>query len=147
MPSTMPGMKGTNAKTGKALDGIDHLRQSVTDILTTPIGSRVMRREYGSKLPRLVDAPITRPFLLELYAATAEALARWEPRFTLGTVKASSAQPGLVVLDLTGDFLLDGQTITIEGVVIQSGRTIGAGSSNLISQQVIINELAVVAGA
>lgn len=27
---------------------LDHIRQSVQDILTTPIGTRIMRREYGS---------------------------------------------------------------------------------------------------
>lgn len=118
MRSTMPRMEGTNAKTGKALGGLDHLRQSITDILTTPIGSRVMRRKYGSRLRRLVDAPMNRSTLLDIYAATADALARWEPRFQLEQVVASSAQPGRVALDLTGIYLPDGQTITIQGVVI-----------------------------
>lgn len=118
MRSTMPCMEGTNAETGKALGGLDHLKQSITDILTTPIGSRVRRREYGSRLRRLVDAPMTRDTILDIYAATAEAIARWEPRFLVTQVVASSAQPGLVVLDLTGDYLPDGQTITIQGVVI-----------------------------
>lgn len=31
--------------TGKAIGELAHLRQSVGDILTTPIGSRVMRHE------------------------------------------------------------------------------------------------------
>ncbi len=39
-------MKGMSAETGKALEGLEHLKQSITDILTTPIGSRIMRREY-----------------------------------------------------------------------------------------------------
>ncbi|NKD46356.1 phage baseplate protein, partial [Haematospirillum jordaniae] len=69
-------MNGTNAKTGKPLSGLDHLSQSIRDILTTPVGSRVMRRDYGSRLPSLVDAPVNRSTILELYAATAEALAR-----------------------------------------------------------------------
>ncbi len=114
-----PAMQGINAKTGKALGGIAHLRQSITDILTTPIGSRVMRREYGSRIRRLIDAPTNRDTLLDIYAATAEALARWEPRFSLTSVKATSASPGKIVLDLTGDYKPDGQTITIEGVIVQ----------------------------
>nr|VFK47168.1 MAG: hypothetical protein BECKTC1821D_GA0114238_104214 [Candidatus Kentron sp. TC] len=40
-------MAGMSAFTGKHFSDIAHLRQSITDILTTPIGSRVMRREYG----------------------------------------------------------------------------------------------------
>lgn len=39
-------MNGISATTGRPLSGIDHLRQSIRDILTTPIGSRVMRRLY-----------------------------------------------------------------------------------------------------
>ena len=51
---------GMNRETGKSIDGVDHLRQSVTDILTTRIGQRVMLRKYGSNLPELVDLPTNR---------------------------------------------------------------------------------------
>ena len=34
-----------NRNTGRAVAGLEHLRQSVADILTTPVGSRVMRRD------------------------------------------------------------------------------------------------------
>lgn len=67
-------MRGMSATSGKELEGLDHLKQSIIDILTTPIGSRVMRRDYGSRLFELVDRPINRDFTLEIYAATAEAL-------------------------------------------------------------------------
>ena len=52
----MEGMDGT---TGAKLAGIDHLRQSIRDILTTRIGTRVMRRDYGSDLPGLIDRPMS----------------------------------------------------------------------------------------
>jgi phage baseplate assembly protein W len=39
-------MRGMNNKTGKELEGIKHLKQSMIDILTTPTGSRIMRRDY-----------------------------------------------------------------------------------------------------
>lgn len=35
---------------------LDHIRQSVQDILTTPIGTRIMRREYGSLIYQLIDS-------------------------------------------------------------------------------------------
>ncbi|NYZ70451.1 baseplate assembly protein W, partial [Endozoicomonas sp. SM1973] len=50
-------MQGTHRLTGKPLSNLDHLRQSITDILTTRIGTRLMRRDYGSRLPELVDRP------------------------------------------------------------------------------------------
>lgn len=112
-------MNGIDATTGRHLDGIAHLRQSITDILTTPIGSRVMRREYGSRLFDLVDAPINRETITDIYAATAEAIARWEPRFQVTQVRIAAAVPGRVELDLIGNYLPDGRQITIDGIVVQ----------------------------
>lgn len=113
-------MNGTSATNGKPLDGIAHLRQSIADILTTPIGSRVMRREYGSRLFELTDAPVNAETLVDLYAATAEALATWEPRFRLLQVKiASTDDNGGVTLDLIGEYLPDGQVITLDGIKVK----------------------------
>jgi phage baseplate assembly protein W len=112
-------MNGTNAQDGKRLSDIDHLRQSIRDILTTPIGSRVMRREYGSRLFELIDAPMNRTTLVDIYAATIEAIRRWEPRVEITKVVAASAQPGLIVLDMTGKYLPDGTDVTLNGIVVQ----------------------------
>ena len=111
-------MDGMSATSGARLGDIDHLRQSIKDILTTPIGSRVMRRDYGSRLYQLVDAPMNRSTLTDIYAATAEAIAQWEPRFRLQKVVASSAAPGSVTLDMTGEYLPDGQVITLDGIEV-----------------------------
>jgi phage baseplate assembly protein W len=112
-------MNGTHALTGKRLSGIDHLHQSIRDILTTPLGSRVMRRDYGSRLFELIDAPMNRSTLSDIYAATVEALARWEPRIQVTQVKASSAEPGRVTLDVTGNYLPNGKAITLQGIIVQ----------------------------
>ncbi len=114
----MASMDGMSATSGAALSDIDHLRQSITDILTTPVGSRVMRRDYGSRLYQLVDAPMNRSTLMDIYAATAEAIARWEPRFRVRRVLASSAAPGSVTLDIQGEYLPDGRSITIDGITV-----------------------------
>ena len=95
-----------------------HLRQSIRDILTTPIGSRVMRREYGSKIYRLIDAPMNRSTLLAIYAATADAIHKWEPRLRLSKMRIVSAAPGTIEIDLTGEYLPDGRVITLDGVRI-----------------------------
>ena len=49
-------MRGMSAQTGAPLDGGERLAQSVRDILTTPIGSRVMRRDYGSQIFELITS-------------------------------------------------------------------------------------------
>ena len=38
-------MLGINAHTGQTLAGLDHLRQSIADILSTPLNTRVLRRD------------------------------------------------------------------------------------------------------
>lgn len=112
-------MIGTSATTGKRIEGIAHLRQSISDILTTPVGSRVMRRDYGSRLFELTDSPSNSETVAEIYAATAEAIARWEPRFDLTLVRLVTAGPGSIELDLHGNYLPDGQPITLDGIVIK----------------------------
>jgi phage baseplate assembly protein W len=111
-------MRGTNAETGKALSGLDHLRQSIRDILTTPLGSRVMRRDYGSRLSELVDAPVNRRTIVDIYAATIEALLRWEPRITPRRVSIQSAEQGRVVIDLEATFTPTGEPITLDGILV-----------------------------
>lgn len=73
-------MNGMNASTGTIISGVDHLRQSIGDILGTPLGSRLARRDYGSLLPELLDQPMNALTRLRIYAASALALQRQEPR-------------------------------------------------------------------
>ena len=112
-------MIGMNASTGALLDGIDHLRQSISNILTTPVGSRVMRRDYGSDLYRLVDKPLNSSTVLEIYTATAVAISRWEPRVEVEAVRAVDLQPGRIELDLDLKLVEDGAPFALQGVVVQ----------------------------
>lgn len=112
-------MAGMSRTTGAALGGFDHLRQSVTDILTTPIGTRVHRRDYGSRLMSLVDRPMNESLVSEMVAATAEALDRWEPRLRLEQIKINSVSAdGHIDLSLVGYYLVNGQQVTFEGLVL-----------------------------
>lgn len=111
-------MRGMNATTGTELNDLEHLKQSIRDILTTPLGSRVMRRDYGSSLFELVDAPMNRSTLAEIYAATADALDRWEPRFKLLRVQADVIAPGRIRLTLEGEYLPDGRAIALREIFI-----------------------------
>ena len=79
---------------------IDHIRQSIQDILTTPIGTRIMRREYASLLPQLIDSPFNEITLLQLYAATATALLQWEDRITLNSVSINQVGRGSFELEI-----------------------------------------------
>lgn len=110
------------ATTGKPISDEAHLAQSIGDILSTPLGSRVMRRDYGSLLFELVDKPINGAIRMLLQAATAIALRRWEPRLRLTRVTlAGDPASGRLIIriegvrtDLTPSNTLTTLTIPIE---------------------------------
>lgn len=113
---------GMSNASGGALDGIWHLRQSVVDILTTPIGARVMRRDYGSELASLIDENLTQLTIARIYAATVDALDKWEPRLRIDRVQIDAStddlEQGQISLTIYGQYLPDGRDITLEGVVV-----------------------------
>ncbi len=101
---------GMSAANGAALADMAHLRQSVATILFTPVGSRVMRRGFGSLLPELIDQPDNPATRVRLFAAVAGALIRWEPRLRISRVQlASGAAPG------SAELLLDGTYVPTDG--------------------------------
>ena len=93
---------GMNRNTGAALDGNSWLSQAVADILTTPVGTRVMRRDYGSLLPTLIDQPMNGRTVVQIYAATAQALARWLPALKLTRVNLDIDPAGSAKLLIEG---------------------------------------------
>lgn len=76
-------LTGLNRHSAQLLADHPHIHQAIDDILTTPLGSRVMRREYGSLLPDLIDRPMTKTLMMQLYAAIAIAVMKHEPRIRL----------------------------------------------------------------
>ncbi len=105
-------MIGLDRRTGQPLSGLDHLKQSIEDILTTPLGSRRMRPEYGSHLRRFVDLPVNEGWKSAVQAEVARALGRWEPRLRLERVKVVSVLDGQIGLELTGQYL--GNSVVVE---------------------------------
>lgn len=101
----MADSTGFDRRSGRLRTDWAHVQQSIEVILTTPIGSRVMRRDFGSELYDLVDRKMTPRLVLALYAATAVAIRRWEPRFRLtraGVTEAGAA--GRIGLVLYGTY-------------------------------------------
>ncbi|WP_417262626.1 GPW/gp25 family protein [Celeribacter sp.] len=96
-------MSGMSRTYGNLMTAEAHLVQSIQDILTTPVGSRVMRPTYGSALPELIDAPMNGETLVDVFAATAEAIDAWEPRYELTRVTVASADRGAMELQLYGE--------------------------------------------
>lgn len=106
-------MIGVDRRTGQPLSGIEHLRQSIEDILSTPLGSRRMRPEYGSKLRRFVDLPVNDGWKSAVQAEVARALGRWEPRLKLERVRVTAVVGGQITFQLTGQYLGDSAILEV----------------------------------
>lgn len=112
-------MKGMSATTGAPLDGIAHLRQSVTDILTTPLGARVMRRDYGSLVFELIDQAANPTGEMLLKAVCAHAIAKWEPRVLLKRIQLVAAgADGRIQIDLDLEYTETGDAISFAGLAL-----------------------------
>lgn len=117
--TTAATLAGMSAETAAPLDGIEHLRQSITDILTTPIGSRVMRPEYGSRVFSLIDRPVNPEFLVDLYYEAIVAIRRWEPRIRVIRLRASEVAQGRIMLDMEAVLKLRNERIDLTGLVVR----------------------------
>lgn len=91
-----------NHDSGGVVNGWAHVVQSIQTILATRLNTRVFRREFGSEVPALVDAPMNEAGVLSLYVAVAEAIERWEPRFEVSDVQVEGAATGIITMVLTG---------------------------------------------
>lgn len=75
-----------NRTTGKALTGLELIKQSIRDIITTPIGSRVMLKEYGCNIHEWIDAPLNEETKSEIVASIAQAITIWERRIVIDRI-------------------------------------------------------------
>ena len=111
-------MRGMSNKTGVYLDDLEHLKQSIVDVLTTPLGSRVVCRDYGSVLFQLVDQPVNKELFPKIYAAVTSAIDKWEPRFKVEKIAINSIKEGHITLSLVGKYLITQQKIALEDLIV-----------------------------
>ncbi|EAQ4222558.1 GPW/gp25 family protein [Salmonella enterica] len=94
--------QGMNRNTGLDISDTEHVSQSMRDILLTPVGSRVMRREYGSLLSALIDMPQNPALRLQIMVACYSAIQKWEPRIRLTAISFETGDAGEMYVDITG---------------------------------------------
>lgn len=112
-------MRGMDDQTGKYNDGFDYLKQRIRDILSTPLGSRVMRREYGSELFKRIDNPTNGELIANIYSDCVTALYNFEPEFEVVNVSVVSIEHGKIILNLEGQYLSNGEIIKIDNIEIK----------------------------
>lgn len=80
----------------------DAIRNSLYNLMTTPIGSRYRQPEYGSRLHQFIHEPVTDDTAFELEALLIQSIARWEPRIQIirpqSYVRAMNDPPGFNIV-------------------------------------------------
>lgn len=107
---------GMDPATGRAITGLDHIRACCQRILTTPIGSCIERRDFGSLLPDLVDAPLNDTTRLQAVAASAAAILKWEPRLALTSLEITqeAADPSKLWIDMEATVIESGTEVSLQ---------------------------------
>lgn len=100
-------------ETGKSLIEIDHIKQSLEDLISTPIGSRLMRRNYGTNIAKLLDQPVSEALYLKCCSTIYTAILLWEPRVELSRIYVSEINHGKTVLNLEGTLVQSGQSLNM----------------------------------
>lgn len=107
---------GMDRDSGKALSGLPYFRQRLMDVINTPVGSIVGRREFGSRFFELVDRNIDESFYMDAYIRLAEAIA--EPvngldDFTLDSMRLNQTGGSQLEIVVSGVLTIDGQALDV----------------------------------
>jgi phage baseplate assembly protein W len=91
---------GMNRVTGKAIGPEEHIPQSIGDMLRTPKGTRVMRRDYGASYLS-EDGSVRGGISSDQIAEEARALlAHYEPRILVYLVSTTMSDGALVSISV-----------------------------------------------
>lgn len=110
-------MATIDRNTGALIEGIDDVWQSIATILSTTLKSLVMARDFGSKMPRLVDRAVSQVTVIEFYAAVPEAINRLSPE----TLMAEEPRFRIVQMTLSDMTTNGNATFDIEGIYYPRG--------------------------
>ena len=102
---------------GSDLTEIEHINQSLEDIAITPIGSRLMRRDYGTLLANLIDQPISEVLYLKIYSTLYTAYVRWEDRIDISEMNIADRKNGQLILDIVGFLKVNGNPFNMYSAV------------------------------
>lgn len=114
---------GTDRKTGRLISGVPYLWQRLSDVIATPVGELVGRREFGSRLFEMLDRNIDSAFYMDAFVRLAEAInspANGLDDFRLSTMRVEKPADHHVEIYLSG-YLLDGDTaspVELEGITL-----------------------------
>lgn len=110
---------GTNRDTGAEIGGIPYLRQRLYDVINTPLGSLVGRRDFGSRFFELVDRNVDARFHMEAYIRLSDAInnpANGLEDFRLSEMVVEREGPAHFSITIVGS-TSEGETVEMDGII------------------------------
>lgn len=91
------------------------VEDSIARILSTAVGTRVIRPEYGSRIHELIDKNTDADFRVKMSAYVYDAIEKNEPRAILKRVLVTSVEPFNILIE----YLADGvdNTLNLGGLI------------------------------
>jgi phage baseplate assembly protein W len=99
--------------TGKPLGERERIDQAIADVLSTPVGTRVTIRDYGSRVFEYLDKPMTKAWRVQVISEVAKAIRSWVPEFRVKSVEVaadSDLPTGKATFMIDGDYLFASRT-------------------------------------
>lgn len=120
----MPKVHYISRFTGLPITELEHVGESIADILTTPLRTRARLMEYGSGIYGRVDDPVNRGFVADIRMDVAVALDRWEPRVKVEKVDLdlSEVRDGVVYVSLVCIYKPTGDRVRFDRVELRFRR-------------------------
>lgn len=130
----IPGT-GIDRRTGKVLSGWPHVQQSLGVIFTTFFGERMMRRWFGSFVPKLLGQNMAPSTILRFWSAICVAVDLWEPRYRITRIvplgNPDSMRAGDLGFRIDGEYRPRGHLGDATPATGIASFTIGASASGL----------------
>lgn len=130
-------MAGIDRDTGKVLGGWPHVAKSLACLFTTAIGSRVMRRAFGSAVPALLGRSMSARLILRFKTAMIVACELWEPRYKVvivDTIEVENSpeamRQGQLGLRMVGEYRPRGH---LGDPTVEETRTFAVGLGNSVT--------------
>lgn len=106
--------QGMDRKTGRLITGVAYLWQRLADVVATPVGSLVERRDFGSRMFEMQDRNVDQSFYMDAFIRLAEAInnpVNGLDDFKLTTMRVDPISAGV-------EIFISGQLIDDEGAAV-----------------------------
>ncbi len=108
MAKKVEPLKDIDRETGELISGWPRIRQSIRTILTTRIGSRLMRLWWGSEYLDLQDKPAMQEVFMRSIVSAAAAINKYEPECKVTKSSIDELGPdGFAAMSIYGDDILN----------------------------------------